>query len=73
MPAAGNLGQADRRKLHRDHIPVKTPFGTVQVKRGLLDGKVVQQAPEYESCKGVAAMAGVSVKSVFEAVRRLLP
>ena len=65
--------EADRRKLHRDHIPVKTPFGTVQVKRGLLDGKVVQQAPEYESCKGVAAMAGVSVKSVFEAVRRLLP
>ena len=65
--------EAERRKLHRDHIPVKTPFGTVQVKRGLLDGKVVQQAPEYESCKGVAAMAGVSVKSVFEAVRRLLP
>ena len=52
---------------------MKTPFGTVQVKRGLLNGKVVQAAPEYESCKGVAAMAGVPVKEVFDAVRRLLP
>ena len=64
---------AQRRKLQRDHIAVKTPFGTVQVKRGLLNGKVIQAAPEYESCKGVAAMAGVPVKNVFDAVRRLLP
>jgi hypothetical protein len=64
---------AERRKLQRDHITVKTPFGTVQVKRGLLNGKVIQAAPEYESCKGVAAMAGVPVKDVFDAVRRLLP
>jgi uncharacterized protein (DUF111 family) len=64
---------AQRRKLQRDHIAVKTPYGTVQVKRGLLNGKVVQAAPEYESCKGVAAMAGVPVKEVFEAARRLLP
>ena len=64
---------AQRRKLQRDHIAVKTPYGTVQVKRGLLNGKVVQAAPEYESCKGVAAMAGVPVKEVFEAAQRLLP
>ena len=64
---------AQRRKLQRDHIAVKTPYGTVQVKRGLLNGKVVQASPEYESCKGVAAMAGVPVKEVFEAARRLLP
>ena len=63
---------AERRKLHRDHIAVKTPFGTVQVKRGLLDGKVVQASPEYESCKGVAAMAGVPVKEVYEAARRAI-
>ncbi len=64
---------AERRKLQRDHIAVKTPFGTVQVKRGLLNGEVVQSAPEYESCKGVAAMAGVPVKEVFEAARRAMP
>lgn len=63
---------AERRKLQRDHVAVKTPFGTVQVKRGLLDGKVVQAAPEYESCKGVAAMAGVPVREVFEAARRAM-
>lgn len=63
---------AERRKLRRDHIPVKTAFGTVQVKRGVLDGRVVQWAPEYESCKGVAAMAGVPVRDVFEAARREL-
>ena len=61
---------AERRKLHRDHIAVKTAYGTVRVKRGLLDGKVVQTAPEYESCKSVAAMAGVPVKEVYEAARK---
>lgn len=63
---------AQRRKLKRDHIVVKTAFGSVQVKRGLLDGQVVQAAPEYESCRSVAAMAGVPVKDVFEAARRAL-
>jgi uncharacterized protein (TIGR00299 family) protein len=58
---------AERRKLQRDFAPVTTPFGEVTVKRGRLDGRVVQAAPEYESCRRVAAAAGVPLPNVYAA------
>jgi uncharacterized protein (TIGR00299 family) protein len=40
---------AERRKLRRESATARTAFGEVRVKIGLLDGEVVQAAPEYES------------------------
>ena len=57
---------AERRKLRREFIELKTAFGEVSVKIGRLGGKVVQAAPEFESAKKLAAKAGVPVKRVFE-------
>jgi uncharacterized protein (TIGR00299 family) protein len=58
---------AERRKLVREFSAVQTPFGKVTVKVGMLDGKVIQAAPEYESCKQAAERAGVPLKAVYEA------
>jgi pyridinium-3,5-bisthiocarboxylic acid mononucleotide nickel chelatase len=58
---------AERRKLRREFTTVKTPFGEVTVKIGKLDGKIVQAAPEFESCKKVAQQANVPLKQVYEA------
>ncbi|HEY1490847.1 MAG TPA: nickel pincer cofactor biosynthesis protein LarC, partial [Verrucomicrobiae bacterium] len=58
---------AERRKLRREFTTVKTAFGEVTVKIGKLNGKVVQAAPEFESCKKLAEKAGVSVKEIYEA------
>ena len=58
---------AERRKLRREFTTVKTPFGEVTVKLGKLDGKIVQAAPEFESCKKVAEKAGVPLKQVYDA------
>ena len=58
---------AERRKLRREFTTVKTPFGEVTVKIGKLNGKVVQAAPEFESCRKVAETAKVPVKEVYEA------
>jgi len=58
---------AERRKLHREFTTVKTSFGEVTVKIGKLDGKIVQAAPEFESCKKAAEKAGVPLKEVYEA------
>jgi uncharacterized protein (TIGR00299 family) protein len=63
---------AERRKLARDFTAVKTPYGEVKVKIGRLDGRVVQAAPEFESCKTVAEKAKVPLKSVYEAVVKSL-
>jgi uncharacterized protein (TIGR00299 family) protein len=57
----------ERRKLQREFVTVKTPFGDVTVKLGKLNGKIVQATPEYESCKKVAEQAKVSLKAVYEA------
>lgn len=62
--------QAARRKLRREFVDVKTPYGTVKVKLGRLDGEVVQVAPEFESAQGVAAMAGVPLREVYAAAVR---
>jgi uncharacterized protein (DUF111 family) len=63
---------AERRKLRRDFSDVKTRFGKVTVKFGRLNGRVVQAAPEFESCKKLAARAKVPVKRVYEAAIQAL-
>jgi pyridinium-3,5-bisthiocarboxylic acid mononucleotide nickel chelatase len=64
---------AERRKLRREKITVRTAFGVVEIKLGRLDGQVIQAAPEYESCRLLAAQAGVPLKQVYEAALRSLP
>lgn len=58
---------AQRRKLRREFAEVKTRFGSVKIKLGRLSGRILQAAPEFESCRSVAAMAGVPVKDVYTA------
>jgi len=64
---------AERRKLRREFITVQTPHGSVTVKLGKLDGRVLQAAPEFESCKKLAAQAGVPIKEVYDAALRAFP
>ncbi|PYJ03197.1 MAG: nickel pincer cofactor biosynthesis protein LarC [Verrucomicrobia bacterium] len=61
---------AERRKLAREMRTVRTPYGEVTVKIGKLDGKVLQVAPEFESCKKLAERAKVPLKEVYDAARK---
>jgi len=61
---------AERRKLQRETVSVKTAFGPVTVKLGKLGGKVVQAAPEFESCKAAAEKHQIPLKAVYEAAQR---
>jgi len=58
---------AERRKLKRKMICVPTPYGEIEVKLGLLDGKTIQASPEFESCKKAAAEQGAPLKEVYQA------
>jgi len=64
---------AERRKLRREFVAVQTPHGSVTVKVGKLDGKVLQAAPEFESCKKLADQANVPIKEVYDAALRAFP
>ena len=63
---------AERRKLRREFTTIKTPFGDVTVKIGRLDGKLVQAAPEFESCKKLASRAKVPLKRIYEAALKAI-
>lgn len=53
-----------RLKLARRFQTVTTRFGEVTVKLGMKGDRVIQIAPEYESCASVAAQAGVPLREV---------
>ena len=59
--------EAKRFKLQQTQSAVKTPYGQVAVKIGLLDGKTIQISPEYESCKTLARQSGVPLRKIFQA------
>ncbi len=63
---------AERRKLRRETSEVQTPYGKVAVKIGRLDGNVVQAAPEFESCKQLAAAANLPIKEIYQAAAKAL-
>ena len=63
---------AERRKLQRKFTKIKTPFGEVTLKIGRLNGKVIQAAPEFESCKKLAVRAKIPLKRVYEAALKAI-
>jgi len=63
--------QAQRRKLAREIVTVKTKFGEIQVKVGRLGDTIVSRSPEFESCKQAAAKFDVGVKDVYNEATRV--
>ena len=59
----------ERVKLARRMEEVETPFGTVQVKVGMWDGRPIKAAPEYEACARRAAEADVPLREVYDAAQ----
>ena len=66
------LSSADRIKLRRDFIQIKTQWGAIQAKRGYLNGTLIKTVPEYEDCKRLAEQNNVPLRQVYtEALRNL--
>jgi uncharacterized protein (TIGR00299 family) protein len=65
------VSRLERYELEREERVVEAAGGPIRVKVGLLDGRVVNVAPEHDDCATVAKSAGRSVKSVWaEALAR---
>ena len=61
--------EVQRRALDRSVVRVETQYGPIDVKVAHLNGRVVNEMPEFEQCRAVAAKAGVALKVVEDAVR----
>jgi hypothetical protein len=60
-----------RRILGREHVTVESSWGPIRVKLGLLQGEVVNCAPEFEDCRRIAEATGVPLKTVLQEALRL--
>ncbi len=61
-----------RLKLERRFETVQTEFGEITVKLGLKEGRVLQAAPEFESCRAASERSGQPLKKVYAAALRAL-
>lgn len=61
-----------RRALQRSVVQVETQYGVIDVKVGHLNGRVVNEMPEFEQVRAAAAKANVPLKVVEEAARLAL-
>jgi len=64
------MDPVQRLKLERRIEHAETPFGKVAVKLGLKDGRIVQVAPEFESCRALSEKTGQPLRAVYDAARR---
>lgn len=63
----------DRSGLPREIKTVKTKFGPIRVKVASYNGKVVRAAPEYDDCKNIAKKKKVSIQTVMDSARDIVP
>ncbi|MZH15580.1 MAG: nickel pincer cofactor biosynthesis protein LarC [Nitrospinae bacterium] len=61
----------DRMTLDREVKKIKTPYGSINIKIGLLDGKIVQAAPEFEDCKKASRAKKRPVKKIYDEIHAL--
>jgi uncharacterized protein (DUF111 family) len=59
------IAQFDRFELERDWITVAVAGGDVRIKRGWLDGELVNLAPEHDDCAAAAERSGRPVQAVW--------
>ena len=61
--------EVERRALRRNVVTVETQYGPIDVKVAHLNGRVVNEMPEFEQCRKAAIRADVPLKMVEEAAR----
>ncbi len=58
--------EMNRKTLDREWVEVKISAGQIQVKIGRHAGKILQVAPEFESCYAAAQQSGLPLKRIYE-------
>jgi len=64
------ISQAMRKKLFREIKEVKTRYGKVRIKVGMMGDRMTDLCPEYEDCKALAISLHLSVREVYQEAQR---
>ncbi|MGK0178833.1 MAG: hypothetical protein ACI8PD_000621, partial [Nitrospinales bacterium] len=63
--------EVGRLTLEREIQKLKTSYGVIKIKVGILDGETVQASPEFEDCRNAARKKKIPVKKVYDDVLAL--
>lgn len=58
--------------LRREQVVVSTKFGEVELKRSYWNGRVVNEKPEFEQCRKLAGVHGVTLEEIRKEVYKNL-
>ena len=58
--------------LRREVVKVKTKYGVIDLKRSFYGGKVINEKPEFEQCRRLAAEHGVTLEEIRKEVYKNL-
>ncbi len=58
-------------RLERKFISVKTNWGNIDVKLGILSGEIVQISPEYTQCEVIARENKIPLKIVYDVAKEM--
>lgn len=58
----------EKSELERRFERIDTPLGSVNIKKALLDGKVIRSKPELEDCRELSRIHGIPVGEVYRQV-----
>lgn len=61
--------EVERHALDRETFSVETQYGPIDVKVARMNGRVVNEMPEYEQCRQAARNANVPLRKVEQAAR----
>jgi hypothetical protein len=59
--------KVNRKKLYRKFVDVKTEYGMIKVKIGMLNGSIKNITPEHENCREIADAKELPLKLVYNA------
>jgi hypothetical protein len=59
--------KVNRKKLNRKFVDVKTEYGMIKVKIGVLNGCIKNITPEHEDCRKIADAKELPLKLVYNA------
>ena len=61
-----------RYKLKREISEIKTKYGTIRVKLGMVSGRVLNASPEFKDCRKISRSKKIPLKTIYSEANRLL-
>lgn len=61
-----------RTVLEREMKEINTEYGKIKIKVSMLNGRILNTAPEYEDCRRIASEKNVSLKQIYNSVNACL-